>query len=215
MAIDQATYELEGFKEQIATHSVRIKDLREKSDGTVEVDFGVMWEPDRDGANETGTPQYLSPIGAIYVNGSEVGTTPELSARSSFHTETTVQIPEASAGDSLRFVFPQNDGVTVYTEAVVQADVPAAFDPDAVDVACNLSTLEVPRGAEMTFLAVVTNNNEQDASVSVEWDVDGLRFGVDDETVPANVTSEISLKRAVDLPPGGYEPSMSVDVREK
>lgn len=213
MVIDQATYEIEGFRGEVATHSVRIEDITVLEDGTVEVDFGVMWEPDRDGADETGTSQYLSPTGAIFVNGTEVGETPELSARSSFHSQTTVTVPGASWGDDLRFVFPQNYS-TVFTEAVVEGRTEALFDPDAIEVGCQLSAMEVTRGGEMVFIATVTNPNDRDASVSVEWDIDGLRFGADGETVPGNSTVDILVEQAVDLPAGVYDPELSVDASE-
>ena len=213
MALDQANYEIEGFDDQVATHGVRIEDIRSDLAGNVEVDLGVIWEPDRTGANESGTPQYLSPTAAIYVNGTEVGTTDELDARSSFYSTTTVQIPDANPGDTVRFVAPQNYE-PVYTYADIEATAPTVFDPDAVSVKCSMSATEVTAGETVTLIASVTNDNDDPASVDVTWSIGDRAVEASGETVPANTTADIRATPTVTQSPTAYDVSLSIDVSE-
>ena len=212
MVVDQANYEIEGFDDQVATHSVRIEEIRSADDGSVEADLGVLWEPDRTGANETGTPQYLSPTAKIYVNGTEVGETGALDARSSFHATTTVQIPDAAPRDTIRFVAPQNYE-PVYTYADIEGTAPPKpFSADRVSATCTMSRTEAEQGSTVTLVASVTNENAEPASVDVTWSVGEKEETVTGETVPANTTVDISTEVTVVQSPGSYDVDMGVAV---
>ena len=214
MVVDQANYEIEGFDDQVATHSVRIEEIRSADDGSVEADLGVLWEPDRTGANETGTPQYLSPTAKIYVNGTEVGETGELDARSSFHATTTVQIPDANPGDTVRFVAPQNYE-PVYTYADIEGTAPPKpFSADRVSATCTMSRTEAEQGSTVTLIASVTNDNDDPASVDVTWSIGDRAVEASGETVPANTTADIRATPTVTQSPTAYDVSLSIDVSE-
>lgn len=216
MVIDEDVYKVEGYQDETATHGVQLQDITLLGDGTVEVVIGVMWEPDSDPNNggEFGSPASYGPVGAMFVNGTKVGETEELSPSSSFYRENTVTVPEASGGDDLRFVFPQQDYDPLIKEATLTGSVAEPFTADNVTAECQLSTQEVGRGNSMTFFATVSNDNGDPASVDVTWSVGEETYTASGETVPANAAVEITAMNTVDLPGGDYSPEVSLDVSE-
>lgn len=118
--IDEDTYRVEGFQEEVAQHLVQIEEIRLNNNKIIEMDVGAQWEPNSD---EMGSSATFSPKGEITINDEIVGDTTKISARSSFPAVTTIELEQAVPGDEIKIKFPEDSPEPVISRAEIEVDI--------------------------------------------------------------------------------------------